>query len=488
MKEIDENEENQNEPDFIFYHKVNIFGDNGVGKSTLISRMENYGKNDNKDNNDNNESLINRNLSQMSVDSYTKSNSIVEQIKKVKLVFNNKENNNEPLYLNVYETDLDRYNTIKMNLDTLLFQTHCIIIMWDNSEIDTFRNIDELISVIVNEIKEKIIRKIPIFLIRNKMDLKIRISSVSINNNESFNSNNENLNNNINDSINQVKEKYKDYITYKEISLLNDDGETFYKLISEINDEILENTKHINLVKLHKDVIIKDNSNKNYSYKKYKFILLGHTEVGKTTFYNKIQGKEVDNLIAMVGIEGINILAEICNEKLLIELWDTAGQERFKSVTKAYFKGADGILLMFDVTNKESFKTVHDWYTSIEENKDKDTKIILIGNKIDLNDKRVITKVEAKKLANKYKINYYESCCLNGLNVFEILNELILTSCNINEYNNNRRGSFRLGKNNSKNKFEKDYEIIYKDNDEINGENNIENNNNKNRNNRKVCC
>ena len=480
MKEIDENEENQNEPDFIFYHKVNIFGDNGVGKSTLISRMENYGKNDNKDNNDNKDSLINRNLSQLSVDSYTEFNSIVEQIKKVKLIFNNKENNNEPLYLNVYETDLDRYNTIKMNLDTLLFQTHCIIIMWDNSEIDTFRNIDELISVIVNGIKEKTIKETPIFLIRNKMDLEIRNSGGSFNNNASFNNND----NNINDSINKVKEKYNDYITYKEISLnkKDDNYKTFGELISDINNEILTNNNNNKCVKLHKNIIIEHSSSKKYD-KVFKFILLGHTEVGKTTFYNNIQGKEADGL-ATVGIVGIRILAEICNEKLLIQLWDTAGQERYKSLAKSYWKAADGILLMFEVTNKESFKTVHDWYTSIKENNDKDPKIILIGNKIDQNEKRTISKVEAKNLASKYNINYYESCCLNGLNVFEILNELILTACNINEYYSNRRKSFHLEK-----KIENEYEVIDKDNLEINGENKIGNNNNDNSNNKnRGCC
>ena len=88
---------------------------------------------------------------------------------------------------------------------------------------------------------------------------------------------------------------------------------------------------------------------------------------------------------------------------------------------------------MFDVTNKDSFNKIKYWFCFDKEKYNIDSKIILIGNKIDRNDKRVISKVEAEKLASKYNINYYECCCLNGLNVYEILIEFILTICNYNE-------------------------------------------------------
>ena len=117
--------------DMIHYQKINIFGEPGVGKSSLISYLENY-KDDNFVIEEQNEL---RNSFQ-SRDSNIPESSLVEQIKKIKIELNEDKN----LYLNVYETNIDRFDTIKMNLETLLFQTECIIIMLDNNII-IFENI-----------------------------------------------------------------------------------------------------------------------------------------------------------------------------------------------------------------------------------------------------------------------------------------------------------------------------------------------------------
>ena len=105
--------------------------------------------------------------------------------------------------------------------------------------------------------------------------------------------------------------------------------------------------------------------------------------------------------------------AEINKEKIKIQLFDTAGQERFHSISQKYIREAHGVLLLFDVTNKESFDTIEQWISEIKELNNID--IILIGNKIDKIDKRVISKKKAKEKANKYNLKYFESCCLNGL-------------------------------------------------------------------------
>jgi small GTP-binding protein len=410
QKKINENK------DFIFYHKVNIFGESGVGKSTLISLM------DNSENKDNNDFQVNKNLSLISVDSYNETHGIVQQIKKANIVID-KENKKENLYLNIYETNINGYNSIKMNLDTLLFQTQCVIVMWDNSEIDSFKNVDDLVSVIISLIKEKKIKKIPIFLIRNKTDLNPRISDAT---------NRNKIINDINNSIKKVKEKYQDYITYKEISLLKNDDNTFHELISDINTKIVNKENNYLKDDIYNSIKLLINPKEENEYypndfdKTFKCILLGHSAVGKTTFVNTIQGKQ-ENSITTIGIESITILTEICDEKNRIELCDTGGQERFECVTRNYIRDVDGILLMFDVTNVDSFKKVDRWISSVKENNNKKYEMLLIGNKIDLNDKRIISKVEAKKKANNYNINYYECCPLNGLNVYEILIELILT-------------------------------------------------------------
>ena len=378
METIDE-PINNIKTDFIHYRKVNIFGDCGVGKSSLISLMENYDI-------DNFEIIKNLNKSQLSLDSYNEFPSLIEQIKKIDILLNKDEN--IYLYLNVYETNLDKYDDIKMNLDTLLFQTECIIIMWDNTEIDSFSSVENLANVIISGINQNKFNKVPIFLLQNKIDLNLK-------NNQS--SDIENDLNNIQQSISKLKKEYKDFLIDKEISLLNQDD--FQDLILEINRNITNN-KNINndntenLVKLSKNII--ENNNNNNDKKIIKYILLGHSEVGKTTFFNKIINKIEKNYLSTIGMEIINIPAKVYNEEISIKLADTAGQERYRSLTKNFIKNVDGILLMFDVTNVESFNSVDYWVNSIKEN-NQNHIIILVGNKIDSTEKRLITKSEEKK-------------------------------------------------------------------------------------------
>ena len=435
METIDE-PINNIKTDFIHYRKVNIFRDCGVGKSSLISLMENYDI-------DNFEIIKNLNKSQLSLDSYNEFPSLVEQIKKIDIPLNKDEN--IYLYLNVYETNLDKYDDIKMNLDTLLLQTECIIIMWDNSEIDSFSNVENFSNVIISGINQNKFNKVPIFLLQNKIDLNLKNSDI------------ENDLNNIKQSIAKLKEEYKDFLIDKEISLLNQDD--FQDLILEINRNITNN-KNINndntenLVKLSKNII--ENNNNNNDKKIIKCILLGHSQVGKTTFFNKIINNLKKNYLSTIGMEIINISAKVYDEEISIKLEDTAGQERYRSIAKNFIKNADGILLMFDVTNAESFNSVDYWVKSIKEN-NQNHIIILVGNKIDLTEKRLITKSEAKKKADQYNIKYYELSCLNGLNHYEILNELILIGYrNFYEKNKNMNrtdsNSFKLKpkKNNKK--------------------------------------
>ena len=282
---------------------------------------------------------------------------------------------------------------------------------------------------------------------QNKIDLNLKNSQSS---------DIENDLNNIKQSISKLKKEYKDFLIDKEISLLNQDD--FQDLILEINRNITNN-KNINndntenLVKLSKNIIENNNNNDK---KIIKCILLGHSEVGKTTFFNKIINKIEKNYLSTIGIETINISAKVYNEEISIKLADTAGQERYRSIAKNFIKNADGILLMFDVTNVESFNSVDYWVKSIKENNQSHI-IILVGNKIDSTENRLITKSEAKKKADKYNIKYYELSCLNGLNHYEILNELILIGYrNFYEKNKNMNrtdsNSFKLKpKKNNKN-------------------------------------
>ena len=389
------------------YKKVNIFGDGGVGKSSLISLMEHY-KEDNF--------VIKEKLSesQMSIESANETSSIVEPIKKIEIPINE----DNPLYLSINETNLDDYDTIKINLDTLLLQTEFIIIMWDICKNDSFDNISNLFFTINQGMKENKFRTAPIFLIQNKMDLNGRASQVSENGN------------NIKDSIEKMKEENPN-IVYREISLLNKDD--FLELMLDINRNIFNNEKeklkYNDAADLVKFKYYKNSSDYDFVdiFKEIKCILLGNSSVGKTTFFNYFLGKKNEVHISTTSIESLKLLAEVNKELFYFSIYDTAGQERYQSISTNYIRDASGILLFFDVTDKDSFNAIDKYISNVNEITDNDNcELILLANKIDENEKRKISKADAIEKANKYGMKYYECCCLNGLNLYEILNEIIL--------------------------------------------------------------
>ncbi len=150
----------------------------------------------------------------------------------------------------------------------------------------------------------------------------------------------------------------------------------------------------------------------------YKVILIGNTAVGKTSLFKKLTtGEFIDKNISTIGIDKrslsfsieVNENNKIIERDVEISIIDTAGQERFRAITKNYYKEGDGILLLYDVTNRETFKNVESWIGNIEESlgnhKNNKYIIILIGNKIDLigvdDFKREITEDEAEDICNK---------------------------------------------------------------------------------------
>ena len=150
----------------------------------------------------------------------------------------------------------------------------------------------------------------------------------------------------------------------------------------------------------------------------YKVVLIGNSTVGKTSLFKKLTtGEFSEKNISTIGMDKKTLNLEIevnenntpVTKKVNISLVDTAGQERFRSITKNYFKESDGILLLYDVTNKESFKNVENWIDSIHDSigNHKNSKyiIILIGNKIDLigvdDYEREVTEEEAESSCNE---------------------------------------------------------------------------------------
>ena len=100
---------------------------------------------------------------------------------------------------------------------------------------------------------------------------------------------------------------------------------------------------------------------------------------------------------------------EVDGKKVKLQIWDTAGQERFKNIQASYYKGANGILVVYDITNRESFEHVNSWLIEIEKNGNKNVYKFLIGNKNDLEDQRVVTKEEGEEFASINGMDFFET-------------------------------------------------------------------------------
>ena len=158
-------------------------------------------------------------------------------------------------------------------------------------------------------------------------------------------------------------------------------------------------------------------------------ILIGESKVGKSCFLMRyFRNQFSDSFLTTIGIDKETKIIKIDNTFYRLTLWDTAGQERFRSIPVNYYQNADGVLLLFDVNNRESFENVNIWFEDIKNSVKKDSRknIYLIGNKIDL--KREVTKKEAIKKANELGIKYFEASCKINMNVYDIMARMI-TSC-----------------------------------------------------------
>uniref|UniRef100_A0AAZ3RIF6 small monomeric GTPase n=2 Tax=Oncorhynchus tshawytscha TaxID=74940 RepID=A0AAZ3RIF6_ONCTS len=110
---------------------------------------------------------------------------------------------------------------------------------------------------------------------------------------------------------------------------------------------------------------------------------------------------------------------ELDGKKIKLQIWDTAGQERFRTITTAYYRGAMGIMLVYDITNEKSFENIKNWIRNIEEHASSDVERMILGNKCDMNDKRQVSKERGEKLAIDYGIKFLETSAKSSLNVEE---------------------------------------------------------------------
>ena len=145
-----------------------------------------------------------------------------------------------------------------------------------------------------------------------------------------------------------------------------------------------------------------------------KFIVVGDSGVGKSNIILRFTHNEFRELTATLGVAYDKKQLKYNNKEYLIQVWDTAGQENFKSVTRGYYKGSAVALIVYDITDEVSFTNVEKWISDCKDNAPNSALLVLIGNKSDLEEKRVISKDKGKNLAEENDMIFFETSALNG--------------------------------------------------------------------------
>ncbi|XP_021686390.2 ras-related protein RABC2a-like [Hevea brasiliensis] len=166
-------------------------------------------------------------------------------------------------------------------------------------------------------------------------------------------------------------------------------------------------------------------SNNVYSFK---IVLIGDVAVGKTTLIESFVSGAFKNPNPTIGFSNKTKEINVGGKQLKFSIWDTAGQERFKAITANYYRDADGIVLVYDVTQRSTFNNlVNKWIKQMEENTTKEKCVkILVGNKVDKESERVVSKDEGKALAEKHGLLFVESSAKIKENVDKCFQDLAL--------------------------------------------------------------
>ena len=171
---------------------------------------------------------------------------------------------------------------------------------------------------------------------------------------------------------------------------------------------------------------------KNYEMM-FKVVLVGDSFVGKTNMMSKYLKNEFkSDSKATVGVEFGSKEFNIEGHSINAQIWDTAGQERYKAITSAYYKGAKGAFVVYDITRKDSFASIDKWISDLTSVADKKLTIVVIGNKCDLEDQRQVTKEEGEEKANQLQVAFLETSALSGANLdkaFEMMINEVYKKC-----------------------------------------------------------
>ncbi|KAG1238073.1 hypothetical protein G6F68_000357 [Rhizopus microsporus] len=190
----------------------------------------------------------------------------------------------------------------------------------------------------------------------------------------------------------------------------------------------------------------------------FKIIIIGDSGVGKSNLLLRYTSNEfLQDSRSTIGVEFATKTINIDNHVIKAQLWDTSGQERYKAITSAFYRGAVGALLVYDITRKASFNHIAQWLEELNEHIEDSIPLVLVGNKIDLSDtSRAVSTEEAKNYASKSKMMFFEASAYDTTNVtlaFETMfNQIYKELSKINTirlrppsvYNNNNNLTHKL--------------------------------------------
>ena len=194
----------------------------------------------------------------------------------------------------------------------------------------------------------------------------------------------------------------------------------------------------------------------NYEFQ-IKIVIIGDSGVGKTNFIFRFAENSFSDMhVSTVGLDYKSkiIILPSSKKRVRIQIWDTAGQERYMAINKNTLQKVQGIIIMYDLTNRKSFENLERWFNIVSQNFPGKT-VFLVGNKLDLSDdKRIVTVEEGQKLAEENNMKFYEGSGQNGENVEEIFIQMAekVYENIINDKDSFQSSSSKLNKNNQKKK------------------------------------
>ncbi|CAI4420959.1 AIS_HP2_G0013890.mRNA.1.CDS.1 [Saccharomyces cerevisiae] len=172
-------------------------------------------------------------------------------------------------------------------------------------------------------------------------------------------------------------------------------------------------------------------SSEDYGYdydQLFKIVLIGDSGVGKSNLLSRFTKNEFNmDSKSTIGVEFATRTLEIDGKRIKAQIWDTAGQERYRAITSAYYRGAVGALIVYDISKSSSYENCNHWLSELRENADDNVAVGLIGNKSDLAHLRAVPTEESKTFAQENQLLFTETSALNSENVDKAFEELINT-------------------------------------------------------------